>query len=187
MATRALIVKTLLATALLGLAVLVPGVSHAAEATATVPDVSSISGQVRHQLSMLPWYGVFDNLAYQVNGTEVTLTGQVISEHAVTKDDAGKFVSQIPGVTKVINNIEILPPSRFDDQIRRAEYRTIFSRGDLGGYTMGAIPQVHIIVKNGHVTLEGQVMNQMDKNLAGIAANTVPGVFSVENNLQIAG
>jgi BON domain-containing protein len=187
MATRALVSRTLLAAALLGLAVFTVGSSRASASTATIPDVSSVANQVHHQLSMLPWYGVFDNLAYQVNGTEVTLTGQVISEHAVTKDDAGKFVSSISGVTKVINNIEVLPPSRFDDQIRRAEYRTIFSRGDLGGYTMGAIPQVHIIVKNGHVTLEGQVMNQMDKNMAGIAANTVPGVFSVENNLQIGG
>jgi hyperosmotically inducible periplasmic protein len=145
----------------------------------------SLTDQVRHQLLMLPWYGVFDNLEYQVNGTEVTLMGQVISEHATTKDDAGKFVSSIPGVTKVINDIEVLPPSQFDNQIRRAEYRTVFSKADLGRYTLGAVPQVHIIVKNGHVTLEGVVMNQMDKNIAGIVANSVPGVFSVENNLKI--
>jgi hyperosmotically inducible protein len=187
MATRAFLLRTLLVTAVLGLAVFAPGVSRAAAATTTVPDTSSIAGQVHHQLAMLPWYGVFDNLGYQLNGTEVMLTGQVTSQHAVTKDDAGKRVSSIPGVTRVINNIEILPPSQLDDQIRRAEYRTIFSKGDLGGYSMGAIPQVHIIVKGGHVTLEGQVMNEMDKNLAGIAANTVPGVFSVQNNLQIGG
>ncbi len=136
---------------------------------------------------MLPWYGVFDHLEYQVNGTEVILSGQVISEHANTKDDAGKSVSSIPGVTKVVNNIDVLPPSPFDNQIRRAEFRTVFSHGDLGRYTMGAIPQVHIIVKNGHVSLEGTVMNQMDKTMAGIVANTVPGVFSVENNLKIGG
>lgn len=187
MAARALFTRTLLAASLLGLAVFTVGSSRASASTATIPDVSSIPNQVHHELSMLPWYGVFDNLSYQVNGTEVTLNGQLVSEHAVTKDDAGKAVRSIPGVTKVINNVEVLPLSIFDNQIRRAEYRTIFSRGDLGGYTMGAIPQVHIIVKNGHVTLEGQVMNQMDKNLAGIAANTVPGVFSVENNLQIGG
>ena len=149
------------------------------------PDVSAIPNQVQHNLAMLPWYGVFDHLEYQVNGTEVILSGQVISEHAATKDDAGKFVRSIPGVTKVVNNIEVLPPSMFDDQIRRAEYRAVFSQADLGRYTMGAIPQVHIIVKNGHVSLEGVVMNQMDKNMAGIVANSVPGVFSVENNLQI--
>ncbi len=145
--------------------------------------VVSISDQVHHELAMLPWYGVFDNLEYQVNGTEVTLTGQVISEHATTRDDAERFVGSISGVTNVINRIEVLPPSQFDDQIRRAEYRTVFSKADLGRYTLGAIPQVHIIVKGGHVTLEGVVMNQMDKNMAGIFANTVPGVFSVENNL----
>jgi hyperosmotically inducible protein len=100
-------------------------------------------------------------------------------------DDAGKFVRSIPGVTNVVNNIEVLPPSRFDDQIRRAEFRAVFSQADLGRYTMGAIPQVHIIVKNGHVSLEGVVMNEMDKNIAGIVANTVPGVFSVENHLQV--
>ena len=88
-------------------------------------------------------------------------------------------------MTKVVNNIEVLPLSTIDNQIRRAEYRTIFSQSDLGRYTMGAIPPVHIIVKNGHVTLLGVVMNQMDKTVAGIAANTVPGVFSVTNNLQV--
>ena len=161
------------------------GAPAANAGTTTTPNISAIPNQVRHDLAMLPWYGVFDHLDYQVNGTEVILSGQVISEHAVTKDDAARFVKSIPGVTKVVNNIEVLPPSRFDDQIRRAEFRTVFSQSDLGRYTMGAIPQVHIIVKNGHVSLEGVVMNQMDKNIAGIAANTVPGVFSVENNLRI--
>jgi len=161
------------------------GVSGATAGTSTNPNVSAIANQVQHNLAMLPWYGVFDHLEYQVNGTQVILSGQVISEHATTKDDAGKFVKSIPGVTSVVNNIEVLPPSRFDDQIRRAEFRAVFSHADLGRYTMGAIPQVHIIVKNGHVTLEGVVMNQMDKNVAGIVANGVSGVFSVENNLQI--
>lgn len=161
------------------------GAAVASAGTTTSPGISGIEGQVHHTLAMLPWYGVFDHLEYQVNGTEVILSGQVISEHATTKDDAGKFVNSIPGVTKVVNHIEVLPPSPFDNQIRRAEYRTVFSRADLGRYTLGAIPQVHIIVKNGHVSLEGVVMNQMDKNMAGIFANSVPGVFSVENNLKI--
>jgi hyperosmotically inducible periplasmic protein len=161
------------------------GVSSVRAGNTTTPNVSAIANQVQHNLAMLPWYGVFDHVDYMVNGTEVILNGQVISEHATTKDDAGKFVTSIPGVTKVVNNIEVLPPSPFDNQIRRAEYRTVFSQADLGRYTMGAIPQVHIIVKNGHVSLEGVVMNQMDKNVAGIVANTVPGVFSVENNLRI--
>lgn len=166
----------------LGLAV---GVPRASAAPNTKTQVVTLTDQVRHQLLMLPWYGVFDNLSYQVDGSEVTLSGEVISEHGVTRDDAAKFVRSIPGVTKVVNNIEVLPPSPFDDQIRRAEYHTVFSYADLGRYTLGAHPQIRIVVKGGHVTLEGVVMNQMDKNMAGIVANSVPGVFSVVNNLQI--
>jgi len=185
MKTRKGLLRFLFAMVLTGSMGLTLGALGANAGTRTNPNYSDISNQVRHELAMLPWYGVFDHLDYQVNGTQVILGGQVISEHAVTKDDAGKFVRSIPGVTSVINNIEVLPPSRFDDQIRRAEYRAVFSQSDLGRYTMGAIPQVHIIVKNGHVSLEGVVMDQMDKNIAGIVAKTVPGVFSVENNLQI--
>jgi hyperosmotically inducible protein len=185
MGTRASLQKMFFAVLLAGLLSFTLGTATANAGSTTTPNVSAIPNQVQHNLAMLPWYGVFDHLGYQVNGTEVILSGQVISEHATTKDDAGKFVTSIPGVTKVVNNIEVLPPSRFDDQIRRAEYRAVFSQADLGRYTMGAIPQVHIIVKDGHVSLEGVVMNQMDKNMAGIFANTVPGVFSVENNLQI--
>ena len=187
METRASLQKVLFAALLAGLMSFTLGTARASAGSTTTPNVSAIPNQVQHNLSMLPWYGVFDHLGYQVNGTEVILSGQVISEHATTKDDAGKFVTSIPGVTKVVNNIEVLPPSRFDDQIRRAEYRAVFSQADLGRYTMGSIPQVHIIVKNGHVSLEGVVMNQMDRNMAGVFANTVPGVFSVENNLQIGG
>lgn len=185
MITRASLLRFLFVTMLAGAMTFTLGAMAASAGSTTNPNVSAIPNQVQHNLAMLPWYGVFDHLGYQVNGAEVILSGQVISEHSTTKDDAGKFVSSIPGVTKVINNIEVLPPSLFDDQIRRAEYRTVFSQGDLGRYTMGAIPQVHIVVKNGHVSLEGVVMNQMDKTMAGIFANSVPGVFSVDNNLQI--
>jgi hyperosmotically inducible protein len=181
------LLKFLFAGVLAGLMSLSWGAPSARAGNTTKPEVSSIANQVQHNLAMLPWYGVFDNLGYQVNGTEVILNGQVISEHGTTKDDAEKFVKSIPGVTKVVNTIEVLPPSPFDNQIRRAEYRAVFSQADLGRYTLGAIPPVHIIVKNGHVSLEGVVMNQMDKNTAGIVANTVPGVFSVKNNLQVAG
>ncbi len=185
METRASLLRFLFATILVGLMGFTLGVPGAAAGTKTNPKVLTLSDHVHHELVMLPWYGVFDHLDYEVNGTEVILNGQVISEHATTKDDAGKFVKSIPGVTKVVNNIEVLPPSLFDDQIRRAEFRTVFSQADLGRYTMGAIPQLHIIVKNGRVSLEGVVMNQMDKTMAGIFANSVPGVFSVENNLRI--
>src|SRR5580704_4637144 len=185
MGARANLLRFLFAMSLIGSMSFTLGAADTYAGTTTNPNVSSIPNQVQHNLAMLPWYGVFDHLEYQVNGTEVTLSGQVISEHATTKGDAGKFVSAIPGVTKVVNNIEVLPPSPFDNQIRRAEFRAVFSHGELGRYTEGAIPQMHIIVKNGHVTLEGVVMNQMDKNLAGIYANSVPGVFSVQNNLKV--
>ena len=185
MGIRASLLRYLVGMTLVGLMGFSVGVAGASAGTTTNPKVLTLSDQVHHELVMLPWYGVFDHLDYQVNGTEVTLSGQVTSEHATTKDDAGKFVKSIPGVTNVVNNIEVLPPSPMDNRIRRAEFRAVFSHADLGRYTMGAIPQVHIIVKNGHVSLEGVVMNQMDKDIAGIVANTVPGVFSVENNLRI--
>ena len=185
MASRTSLLSFLLAGALAGAITITLGASGAYAGTSPNTKVPTLSDQVHHELAMLPWYGAFDNLEYQVNGSEVILLGQVTSEHAVTKDDAARFVKSIPGVTNVVNRIEVLPLSRFDDQIRRAEFRTFFSHADLGRYTMGAIPQVHIIVMNGHVTLEGVVMNQMDKNIAGIMANTVPGVFSVENNLRV--
>ena len=146
-----------------------------------------LAEEVRHQLALLPWYGVFDDLRYQVNGSQVILSGDVSPLHDQTKYDAEKVVKRIPGVTQVVNDIHVLPLSPFDDQIRRAEFRTIFSRPGLGRYTLGTIPQIHIIVDNGHVTLEGSVINQMDRTVAGIAANTVPGVFSVTNNLRVGG
>ncbi len=175
--------KAISITCLLALLFLAVPRGRAGSAPSTSP--ATIDRQVHHELVMLPWYNLFDNLQYRVNGDEVILSGQVVSEHGQTKYDAENAVKRIHGVTKVVNDIEVLPPSPFDSQIRRAEYRAIFSRADLGRYTLGAIPQVHIIVKGGHVTLEGVVMDQMDKTIAGIAANTVPNVFSVTNNLRI--
>jgi hyperosmotically inducible periplasmic protein len=144
-----------------------------------------ISREVRHELVMLPYYGVFDNLAYNVNGGVVTLFGQVTKP--TLKSDAANVVKKIECVTKVDNQIEVLPLSPMDDQIRRAEYRTIYSEPSLSRYAMMAVPPIHIIVENGKVTLVGVVDNAGDKNLAGIRANTVSGVFSVTNNLQVAG
>ena len=185
MKTHLFAVKGLFALGLLGLAGFVIGAVAAPPGTATSTHNSSIEDQVRHDLVTLPWYGVFDNLEFQVNGSEVVLGGQVVSEHATTKHDAENAVKRIAGVTKVINIIEVLPPLPFDTQIRRAEYRAIFSQSTLGRYSMGAIPQIHIIVDGGHVTLEGKVMNEMDRNIAGITANSVPNVFSVTNNLRV--
>lgn len=139
--------------------------------------------KVRKELVTLPYYGVFDNLEYQVEGSTVTLYGQVVKP--ITRQDAERRVSRIEGVEHVVNNIEVLPLSGFDDSIRARAYRTIFRTGSLYRYAMGANPSIHIVVKNGKVTLEGVVSNQMDSQLANIAAGSVSGVFSVTNNLRI--
>jgi len=140
--------------------------------------------RVRHELVMLPYYNVFDNLAFRVDGDTVTLYGDVT--RPVLKSDAERSVKRVEGVRQVVNNINVLPLSPFDWRIRRAEYRAIFGFGGLYRYAMGAQPSIHIIVNNGHVTLQGVVDNQGDKNIAGIRANGVAGVFSVQNDLQVA-
>lgn len=142
-----------------------------------------ITREVRHELVMLPQLSIFDNLAYKVDANTVTLMGQV--RNAVLKDSAEKVVKGIEGVEKVDNQIEILPPSPNDDRIRSRMAHAIFNDARLFRYSMGAVPPIHIIVKNGHVTLEGVVDNQTDKDVAGLRANGVPGVFSVTNNLRV--
>ena len=146
--------------------------------------IDRIVKEVHHELVMLPFYGVFDNLAYKVDpdGT-VTLFGQVVLP--TLKSDAENVVKRIEGVEKVVNKIEILPVSPLDDRIRRATYQAIYGNEVLNQYQLRAVPPIHIIVKNGHITLEGVVARQMDKQIAGIQANQVPGVFSVTNNLQV--
>jgi hyperosmotically inducible protein len=140
--------------------------------------------EVRHELVMLPYYGVFDNLAYKVDGTTVTLFGQVT--RPTLKSDAGKVVGKIEGVTQVINGIEVLPLSPNDDQLRRAVFRAVYGRGQLADrYAFQAVPSIHIIVKNGNVTLVGVVNSEIDKNIANIQAKGVSGVFSVTNNLVV--
>jgi hyperosmotically inducible protein len=142
-----------------------------------------LSEQVRPELAMLPWYGVFDNLAYTVNGGEVILTGQVLQP--VTKSDAERQVKRLAGVTRVENDITVLPLSMFDDQVRHAEFRAMFSDTTLSRYALGAVPSIHIIVNSGHVTLEGVVGSKMDQDIANIRASGVPRVFSVTNNLHV--
>ena len=142
-----------------------------------------ITREVRHELVMLPYYGVFDNLTYRVDGTTVTLMGQVTKP--TLKSDAGNVVKGIEGVERVDNKIQVLPLSSMDDGIRLAEYRAIYGTPGLDRYAMQAVPPIHIIVENGKVTLEGVVSTQADKDTAGIRANTVSGVFSVVNNLRL--
>jgi hyperosmotically inducible protein len=139
--------------------------------------------EVRHELVMLPYYGVFDNLAYRIDGSKVTLFGQVA--RPTLKTDAEKAVKSIEGVQSVDNEIEVLPLSPSDDRIRAAVYRAVYSQAPLQRYQLNTIAPIHIIVKNGNVTLEGVVANQGDKNIAGIAANGVSGAFKVVNNLAV--
>jgi hyperosmotically inducible protein len=142
-----------------------------------------VQREVRHELVMLPYYGVFDNLAFKVDGSTVTLLGQVT--RPTLKSDAENVVKDIEGVEKVNNQIEVLPLSSMDDRIRMATYRAIYSTQGLDRYALNAVPPIHIIVNNGKVTLEGVVATEADKNLAGVKANGVGGVFSVTNNLRV--
>jgi hyperosmotically inducible periplasmic protein len=145
--------------------------------------VQRIQREVRHELLMLPYLGVFDNLAYKVDGYNVTLYGQVT--RPTLKSDAENVVKKIEGVEKVDNQIEVLPPSPMDDRIRRQLYRAIYGYPSLQRYALGVQQPIRIIVKNGNVTLEGVVDSEADKNTAGIRAKSVPGTFTVTNNLQV--
>ncbi len=142
-----------------------------------------IEREVRHELVMLPYYGVFDNFAFRVDGSTVTLLGQV--SRPTLKSSAERVVEDIEGVEKVVNEIEVLPVSPNDDRIRIATYRAIYGHTALNRYSLQAVPPIHIIVKNGNVTLEGIVANEGDKNIANIQARSVPGVFAVTNNLRV--
>jgi len=145
--------------------------------------IDRIVKEVRHELVMLPFYGVFDNLAYKVEPDgAVTLLGQV--SRPALKSDAENVVKRIEGVQKVANSIEILPASPNDDRIRRAAYRAIYGNSTLSQYQLRAVPPIHIVVNKGHITLEGVVARQMEKQIAGMQANQVQGAFSVTNNLQ---
>ena len=139
--------------------------------------------EVRHELVMLPYYGVFDNLTFRIEGYKVTLMGQVT--RPTLKTDSEGVVKKIEGVESVSNQIEVLPVSPNDDRIRLAVYRAIYGHTSLNRYALRAVPTIHIIVKNGDVTLEGVVSTQGDKDIAALQANGVSGVFSVKNNLRV--
>jgi hyperosmotically inducible protein len=158
--------------------------TQAADRSVSQKGQERIAREVRHELVTLPYYSVFDNLAYRVDGYTVTLSGQTV--RPTLKTDAERSVKKIEGVEKVINDIEVLPLSPNDDRIRRAVYRAIYSQPGLEMYSLRAVPTIHIIVRNGNVTLEGAVGNQADKDRAGITANGVSGVFKVANNLLVS-
>jgi hyperosmotically inducible protein len=148
------------------------------------PNEGRVTKEVRHQLVMLPYYTIFDDLGYRVNGGTVTLEGAVTNP--VLKSDAENVVKRVEGVTNVVNDIEVLPLSPNDWRIRRAVARAIYGDPQIGDrYGNQALPSIHILVKNGNVTLEGVVANNFDKNLINVRANSVSGVFHVTNNLQV--
>jgi hyperosmotically inducible periplasmic protein len=154
-----------------------------AQSTGTQKMQDRVSKEVYHELVMLPQLTIFDHLAYKVDGGKVTLLGQV--RNPILKDEAQNAVKNIEGVESVNNQIEILPPSPNDDRLRRQVARAIFNDDSLFPYSMESVPSIHIIVKGGHVSLEGSVNTQGDKDRAGLRANGVPGVFSVQNDLKV--
>jgi len=162
-----------------------PNAQQSAKGQREAKSEQNLAREVRHQLVLLPYYSVFDNLAFKVDGDHVTLEGQVT--RPTLKSDSENVVKGIEGVAGVTNNIEVLPPSPMDDQLRRAVFRVVYGDPSLSRYSWSAVPSIHIIVKNGNVTLDGVVDSESDKNLAGLRANSVPNVFSVKNNLVVAG
>ena len=176
----------LLAVFILALSLALPGLvlAQATQDQRTQHAEERLVQEVRHQLLLLPYYTVFDNLAFRVEGDQVTLEGQVT--RPTLKSDAENVVKGIEGVRSVTNNIDVLPPSSMDDQLRRALYRAIYGDASLFKYSWSAMPSIHIMVKSGNVALEGVVDSETDKNLAGIRANSVPNVFAVKNNLRVA-
>ena len=158
-------------------------VNQNAAAQADARSQERIAREVRHELLMLPWFGVFDYIAFKVDGGTVTLMGQVVRPSL--KSDAENAVKRIEGVERVENKIEVLPPSSMDDGLRLALYRAIYGYPPLEKYALVVQKPIRIIVKNGQVTLEGVVDSEADKNLVTLRANSVPGIFSVTNNLQV--
>lgn len=144
---------------------------------------SRIERKIRSEILSLPYYGVFDAIGYELNGSTVTLNGYVTRPY--TKDDAAEEIRDIAGVTNVINNIEVLPPSPSDDRIRVAAYRAIANHGNMYRYLLGANPSLRIVVNRGRVILEGVVTYESDKTLAEAAVSEVFGVLGITNNLRL--
>ena len=182
---RKLLPGMILAFVLISPASISPALSRAATNQAGfVKQDLNLTNRIRHELVMLPFYGVFDNLGFVIEGSNaVVLTGQVV--RPILKSDAEAVVRRIKGVSKVVNNIEVLPLSRFDDDIRLRVYRAIYWRSGFEKYALQANAPIKIIVNNGNIKLEGMIGSRMDKTIAVMAARSVPGAFSVVDNLQI--
>jgi len=174
----------LLSALVLGLSMPLLAYDQSGTDTPGLKTESQLERTVRHELILLPYYTVFDNLEFRVeDNNTVVLSGQVV--WAPLKDDARIAVERIPGVKQVINNIEILPLSPYDNSIRRREFYSIYTQTGFERFAIQAVPPIHIIVKNGNVTLEGVVPDEYDRNVVGLAARNVHNVFSVTNNLRI--
>ncbi len=152
-------------------------------ANGAAAEANSLAPQVRHELVMLPYYSVFDNLAFEVEGAKVTLSGQVT--RPTLRSAAERVVKRVAGVSQVVNEIDVLPVSSHDDDIRSAVFRAIYRQSLLSRYAIQPAPPIHIVVTNGDVTLEGVVNNPTERAIAGLQANAVAGVFSVVNNLLV--
>lgn len=174
-------IKNLIFTLIAVFAITTSG-AFAASPVKNDTQLSNIEKKVRKELISASWDGVFDNLAFEVNGSTVTLYGQVY--RPITRSRAEKFVKDINGIEQVINKIEVLPLSGFDDRIRGQAVRSVNDTAGLYRYLLGTNPSLRIIVRNGHVTLEGMVSDETDRRLAFFAVNSIPGVFSVTNNLR---
>jgi len=174
-----------LRTLWVGLASLVLAFSLSLNAMASEATTENLEKQVRHELNMLPYANAFDYMTFTVDGNgNVTLSGDVTNP--VLKSDAGNVVRRVEGVEHVDNQIRVLPVSFMDNGLRLRLYRTIYGYPALEKYSLGVIQPIRIIVENGHVTLMGVVDSQADRNIAGIRANLVPGIFSVDNQLKVA-
>jgi hyperosmotically inducible protein len=162
-------------------------IALAAYALATLgatAQAKTLEEEVRHEIAMLPYYGVFDSIGYQVDGGTVTLTGAV--HFPVLADDAVQAVKSLAGVAQVKNSIEVLPLSRFDDQIRMAAWRAVYSWPGMFAASTSVQPPVRILVSNGHIRLTGVVLRQADKDALTIRVNALPNVFSVTNDVVVA-
>ena len=156
-----------------------PGAFAATSGSAPV----GLAEKIRHEMVMTPYFNVFDDLSFRLEDGAVTLFGQVTEP--VVKNDVERRVKHIEGVQRVDNQIEVLPLSTFDNQIRLRTYFSIYGYGPLERYSLGVQPPIRILVKNGNVTLAGVVATEADKQLAFLRANGVPGVFSVTNDLRV--
>ena len=174
--------KAAMAAALL-LTAGIAGASNGPDAAAQSSD-EALAKQVRHQIVTYPHYTIWDDISFRVNRGNVLLVGDVNQPYK--KSDLQKIVAHVPGVVSVNNQLKVLPLSNMDDRLRLQVARAIYGDPSLSRYGMQALPPIHIIVDNGHVTLTGVVSTSMDKQVAGVRASTVGLSFGpINNNLQV--